>query len=284
MDSRNLSKKAALVCKDHTVSGKDFSLLYDARLDMLITSPRPNFSELPEFYKSEKYISHTDASTSLFDRIYQWVKTYMIDQKLKWIENDKKDRGRLLDIGAGTGDFLLRAESKGWETEGVEPNEGARQLALKKGVELQENSSSLTDFAFDVITMWHVLEHVPDLEKQLKQLRRLLKEDGLLIIAVPNFKSEDAKHYKEFWAAYDVPRHFWHFSRKSIENIFDPHGFGLIKAKGLIFDAFYVSMLSEKYRSGSKLPLKGFWNGLLSNLKAQKTKEYSSVAYFLRKR
>jgi 2-polyprenyl-3-methyl-5-hydroxy-6-metoxy-1,4-benzoquinol methylase len=189
-----------------------------------------------------------------------------------------------LDIGAGTGDFLFRAKSKGWNVKGTEPNIKARELASKKGVKLIEDSSGFSSASFDVITLWHVLEHVPHLEEQIKELKRLLKKDGLLVIAVPNFKSYDAKKYKNFWAAYDVPRHLWHFSRSSIQNIFDPYGFKIEKTRGLKFDAFYVSLLSEKYKSGSSFSISALWTGLLSNLKAKSTKEYSSIAYFLRKR
>ncbi|WP_424492806.1 class I SAM-dependent methyltransferase [Salinimicrobium sp. GXAS 041] len=272
-----------LKCKDHTVSGNKYELRYDQEKDMLITFPRPELHELPEFYKSEKYISHTDSRRSLFEKTYQWVKTYMIDKKITWIEKEKKSRGRLLDIGAGTGDFLFRAKKKGWEVKGVEPNLQARNLADKKGINLIEDSSSLASGSFDVITMWHVLEHVPDLNEQIVELKRLLKKDGLLVIAVPNFKSYDARKYKSFWAAYDVPRHLWHFSKNAILNIFSEHSFNLTQTKGLQFDSFYVSLLSEKYKNDSGFSVNGIWTGFLSNLKAARTGEYSSLAYFLTK-
>lgn len=283
MTSKKASANYLLKCKDHTVSGNEYELRYDEKRDMLVTFPQPNMDELPEFYKSEDYISHTDSSRSFFERIYQWVKTYMIDKKIKWIEKEGTKGKDLLDIGAGTGDFLFRAKSKGWNVKGTEPNIKARELASKKGVKLIEDSSGFSSASFDVITMWHVLEHVPNLEEQIKELKRLLKKDGLLVIAVPNFKSYDAKKYKNFWAAYDVPRHLWHFSRSSIQNIFDPYGLKIEKTRGLEFDAFYVSLLSEKYKSGSSFSISALWTGLLSNLKSKSTKEYSSIAYFLRK-
>lgn len=276
-----LDSNTILRSRDYTVSGKEFELRHNEKLDMLETFPRPEIHELPEYYKSEEYISHTDSSASFFDKVYQRVKNYMIDKKLNWIEEEKKSRGLLLDIGTGTGDFLVRAKSRGWIVKGIEPNEKARKLSHQKGIPLEEELSALETQSFDVITMWHVLEHVPRLEEQIEELSRLLKKDGIIVIAVPNFKSYDAKIYEGFWAAYDVPRHLWHFSRNAIQNLFHPKGFRVMKEKGLPFDSYYVSLLSEKYRTGSRFPLSAIWNGYLSNKKARKTGEYSSIAYFL---
>ena len=279
----NFSDKPFLVCKDHTVSGRFFELYKDEENDLLVTFPRPDKEKLPEYYKSENYISHTDSKESLFDKIYQLVKSFMLQKKLSWIQNKKEHAGKILDIGAGTGEFLLTAKKNGWEIFGVEPNSGARDLASEKGLFLNETTSDFKNSEFDVITLWHVLEHVPDLEEQIKELKRLLKPDGLLVIAVPNYKSYDAKVYKENWAAYDVPRHLYHFSQNSIQNIFRKYDFELIGKKPLLFDSFYVSLLSEKYESGSSNPFRAAFTGLLSNFKAYHTGEYSSLVYFLTK-
>lgn len=276
------SDRPVLVCKDHTVSGRFFELRKDEDYDLLATFPRPEKDKLPEYYKSEKYISHTDSKTTFFDKIYHWVKSYMLQKKIGWIENEKKGRGKLLDIGAGTGDFLLEAKNKGWEVFGAEPNSRARDLASKKGLNLINDTSEFRSGEFDVITLWHVLEHVPDLEEQIIELKRLLKKDWLLVIAVPNFKSYDAKVYMENWAAYDVPRHLYHFSQTSIKKIFEKFSFKLISKKALPFDSFYVSLLSEKYSNGKSNPLRSGFTGLLSNLKAKSTGEYSSLVYFLK--
>ncbi|MGB7785922.1 MAG: class I SAM-dependent methyltransferase [Salinimicrobium sp.] len=283
MPEFNFLKEPVLVCEDHTVSGKRFELRKDEQYDLLATFPRPSLEELPEFYKSEDYISHTDSKKSIFDRIYQAVKSYMLQKKIGWIEKRKSGKGNLLDLGAGTGDFLAEAKKSGWKIFGAEPNSGARDLAAQKGVELLSDTSSFKDHSFDVITMWHVLEHVPDLDTQIKELDRLLKKDGLLVIAVPNFKSADAKAYSESWAAYDVPRHLFHFSRTAIKKIFGERGFSLTSQKGLFFDSFYVSLLSEKIQTGHSNPVKAFWRGLSSNLSARRTGEYSSLVYFLKK-
>lgn len=279
----NFSDRPVLVCKDHTVSGRFFELRKNEEYDLLATFPRPERDKLPEYYKSEKYISHTDSKSTFFDKLYHWVKSYMLQKKIGWIENEKENRGKLLDIGAGTGDFLLEAKNKGWKVFGVEPNSRARDLAFEKGLNLIEDTSAFNSEEFDVITLWHVLEHVPDLEEQIIELKRLLKKDGLLLIAVPNFKSYDAKVYQEKWAAYDVPRHLYHFSQTSIKKIFENFSFKLISKKGLLFDSFYVSLLSGKYSNGKSNPLKAGFIGLLSNFKAKFTGEYSSIAYFFEK-
>ncbi|NJW51980.1 class I SAM-dependent methyltransferase [Salinimicrobium oceani] len=276
-------KEPFLICKDHTVSGEQFELRKAEKLDLFVTFPRPEEDKLSSYYKSEKYISHTDSKSTFFDRIYQLVKSSMLKKKLVWIEKEVPKKGNILDLGAGTGDFLLAAKKRGWEVFGVEPDNGARKLAAEKGVDLLKESEALPNEFFDVISMWHVLEHVPDLDKQISELQRLLKPDGLLLIAVPNFKSYDAKVYKENWAAYDVPRHLYHFSPQSMRELFEKKNFSLTSQKGLFFDSFYVSLLSEKYRSAATNVVKALMIGFISNLRAMKDENYSSLAYFFRK-
>lgn len=279
----NFSQEPVLVCRDHTVSGLFFELKREENYGLLGTFPQPDEKELPGFYDSQDYISHTDSRNSFLDKIYQGVKTFMLRKKIGWIEKEVKQNGRILDIGAGTGDFLLAAKTRGWKVFGQEPNPAARSLATAKGIVLEEQLSSLPEGSFDVITLWHVLEHVPNLEEQINLLKRLLKKDGLLIVAVPNYKSYDARVYQEHWAAFDVPRHLYHFSRSSIQKFFSEFSFRLVEEKGLLFDSFYVSLLSENHRQGRSNLARAFSVGALSNLKAMWSGEYSSVAYFLRK-
>jgi 2-polyprenyl-3-methyl-5-hydroxy-6-metoxy-1,4-benzoquinol methylase len=167
-------------------------------------------------------------------------------------------------------------------TTGVEPSDRAKTIAINKGVSFVEQTSELENHSFDVISMWHVLEHVPDLDKQIKELKRLLKPTGTLIIAVPNFKSFDAKHYGKFWAAFDVPIHFWHFSKTAIKILFKKEEMKLEKVLPMKFDSFYVSLLSEKYKTGKMNFIKAFFIGLQSNWKAKKNLEYSSHIYILK--
>lgn len=280
MISKNLTN--FLTVKDNSVSKETFELLYDENLDMLITSPQPDENTLGRYYESEDYISHTDAKRSLFEKAYHFIKNIALKNKLSLINDLQKSKGNLLDIGAGTGDFLLVAKQNGWNAIGIEPSEKAKAIAQQKGVELKSNLSEFQDHSFDLITMWHVLEHVPNLENQIKELQRLLKPNGSIVIAVPNFKSFDADYYKEFWAAYDVPRHLWHFSKTAIQKLFLAENLELQKVLPMKFDSFYVSLLSEKYKTGKMNYIKAFFIGLRSNIKAKKSLEYSSHIYVLK--
>ncbi len=274
----NDKEKPYITVKDFSVSGESFTLVFDDNRQILKTTPTPPLASLPKYYESTDYISHTDSSRSIFEKTYQFVKRQAIRNKIKLITKYVKT-GKLLDIGAGTADFLVQAKKKHWEVEGIEPNSAARQLAQKKGITLLENSKPIKDNSFDVITMWHVLEHVPDLNYQLTELKRICKPNGIIVIAVPNFNSYDAKYYKQFWAAYDVPRHLWHFSKSGIKKLFLDYAIKLIKVKPMWFDSFYVSLLSEKYKSGKMNAVKGFFIGMMSNCIGLRKKEYSSHIY-----
>ncbi|AIG31225.1 methyltransferase [Flavobacterium psychrophilum] len=268
--------------KDNSISKESFELLIDEELQLLKTHPQPLLDILPKYYESEDYISHTDGKRSLFEKMYQIVKSYSLNKKVSLINTLHLQKGSLLDIGAGTGDFLATAKKQGWQITGIEPNEKAKIISISKGVSFAENLESISSHSFDVITMWHVLEHVPDLENQIKLLKRLLKPNGTIIIAVPNYKSFDAKYYGEFWAAYDVPRHLWHFSKTAIEKLFANENMKLIKILPMIFDSFYVSLLSEKYKNGKMNFIKAFYIGLKSNMKAKRNLEYSSHIYVIK--
>ena len=268
--------------KDHSVSKENFELLLDEELQLLKTHPQPSLENLPKYYESEDYISHTDGKRSLFEKVYQIIKSYSLNKKVRLINELHSQKGSLLDIGVGTGDFLATAKKAGWQTTGIEPNEKAKAIAISKGVSFAENLESIQSHSFDVITMWHVLEHVPDVENQIKELKRLVKPNGTLIIAVPNYKSFDANYYGAFWAAYDVPRHLLHFSKTAIEKLFAKENIKLIKILPMVFDSFYVSLLSEKYKNGKMNFMKAFYIGLKSNAKAKRNLEYSSHIYVLK--
>ena len=271
-----------MIVKDYLVSGESFTLKYDAEREMLITTPQPSGEALPSYYKSEQYISHTDQKKGVFAFLYQTVKSYSLKKKVRLISELNNGTGSLLDIGAGTGDFLNVAKQNNWAISGIEVNAQARNLALKKGINLLEDIDNVAGKKYDVITLWHVLEHIPNLEETCKKLELLLKDNGSLIVAVPNYKSFDAIYYREHWAAFDVPRHLWHFSQDSMQSIF-PNQLKLIKTKPMVFDSYYVSLLSEKYKTGASFSIKAFWTGFKSNLKAKRTSEYSSLIYCFKK-
>lgn len=277
-----LEDKSFITVKDFSVSGESFSLLLNEEYQLLKTHPQPALDKLGSYYEFEDYISHTDGKRTLFEKMYHFVKRNAIRKKVSLIHSYQPLKGRILDIGAGTGDFLLEAKNQNWEILGIEPNDKAKGIALGKGIKFGDTIEKLESNSFDVITMWHVLEHVPDVEHQVAELKRLLKPSGTIIIAVPNFKSYDAKHYGAFWAAYDVPRHLWHFSKTAIEKLFDKQNMNLEDVKPMWFDSFYVSLLSEKYKTGKMNFVSGFFIGLISNLSGLFKKEFSSHIYVLK--
>lgn len=272
--------KPFLNCKDHTVSGEFYEVMKNQEYDLLVTSSVP--SDLENYYQSEDYISHTDAKKSLFDKVYQGVKRHTLRKKVALLNSFFPEEKTVLDIGAGTGDFLLECKKKNWKGFGVEPNLKAREVANNKNVLLEKELSFFKGKKFDIITLWHVLEHVENLEIYIQSLKELLKENGTLLIAVPNYKSFDASHYGSFWAAFDVPRHVWHFSQTSIQKIFALVSLKVVQTLPMKFDAYYVSLLSEKYKKGKMNIVKSFWVAFQSNWKAKSSSEYSSLIYVLK--
>ncbi len=271
--------------KDHSVSGEVFELIENPEYGFLETQPQPALDKLPNYYESEDYISHTDAKRNAFEKIYHLVRQFSLKSKLKLINSFSNDTKALLDIGCGTGDFLKTAQNNNWTVTGIEPNEQARTIAnqkTKNAVFNTEKLKSLNENSFDVITLWHVLEHLPNLEEHVTLFKKLLKPNGTLIIAVPNYKSYDAQHYGEFWAAYDVPRHLWHFNKGSISKLMAKVSLNVKKVYPMWFDAFYVSLLSEKYKTGKMKPLKGFFIGFYSNFNFLRKKEASSLIYIIK--
>ena len=269
-----------LNCKDYTLSGDSFEVMRNQEYEMLVTSPVP--LGLQDYYKSENYISHTDSKKTIFDKIYQIVKNYTLKQKLFLLNSFKTESKTVLDVGAGTGEFLKVCANNKWEVLGIEPSAEARNIAKKKGIHLKENLLDIANQKFDVITLWHVLEHVENLKTTIKTLKKLLKPGGRIVIAVPNYKSFDAKFYNEYWAAYDVPRHLWHFSQRSIHKLFSEVEMIVDDTLPMKFDSYYVSFLSEKYKSGKLKPITAFYRGFISNVNARITSEYSSLMYVIK--
>jgi len=278
-----LEDKSFITVKDFSVSGESFSLLLNEEYQILKTHPQPTLDKLGSYYEFEDYISHTDGKRTLFEKMYHFIKRKAIRDKVSLINSYQPLKGRILDIGAGTGDFLLEAKNQNWDILGIEPNDKAKGIAIGKGIKFGDTIEKLESNSFDVITMWHVLEHVPDVEHQVAELKRLLKPSGTIIIAVPNFKSYDANHYKEFWAAYDVPRHIFHFSKNGMQKLFNTENWKLEKIKPLLLDSYYISILSEKYKKNPLFFIFGGIRGAISNIKASKTGEFSSLIYIIKK-
>jgi len=275
-----------LECKDHTVSRETFQIVKCESCGFKFTNPRPEPEQLGRYYKSEEYVSHSNTKKGFINSTYQSVRKYTLLKKLQLISKYYKT-GRILDIGCGTGEFLNTCKSAKWETVGIEPDDDARNMAIKNyGLDVrgEDDLKNLHDESFQVITMWHVLEHVPNLNERIEELKRLIKPTGIIIIAVPNCNSLDAKIYKENWAAYDVPRHLYHFTPADMETLFRKHGLKVFSILPMIFDSFYVSMLSEKIKTGKTNIIRSTWNGLRSNLAALKSgRTSSSQIYLIRK-
>lgn len=249
------------------------------------TNPAPRGEDLAAYYESDDYVSHTDGKGGLLDWIYRLVRDRAIKSKLALLNSAQPEKGKLIDYGAGTGAFLLAAKRNGWSVSGFEPSEVARSNASQKGLELidPEQRNSVAEGSLNAITLWHVLEHIPDLNETLNYFHSRLAKGGSLIIAVPNHESEDSKHYRNHWAALDVPLHLWHFAKSDVKSLSEKHGFTLEDIQNMPFDSFYVSLLSEKNLWGKSRPFSAFWQGLKSNWKGRKTKNMSSLIYILRK-
>ena len=288
------SVKFVLDTKDYSISGRSFSIWECANCTLRFTQDVPDSASIGPYYKSENYISHTNTSMGFVNRLYQIVRKRTLRQKRRLIcKTTGKQRGTLLDVGSGTGAFVNEMKQNGWEVTGLEPDEDARRVA-KESFHCELKSTdvllSLPENAFDAITLWHVLEHVHDLKNYLHQFKKLLKPDGRLVIAVPNYTSFDASVYRQYWAAYDVPRHLYHFSPLSMKLLVHKNGMRIIEYKPMWFDSFYVSFLSSKYknsgqdRQGKTNWVAASWNGFVSNLQALFDKrKCSSVIYIISK-
>lgn len=275
-----------LDCKDYTVSQEIFHIVSCKDCSFKFTNPRPSDDSIGAYYKSDEYISHTNTKKGLINRLYHLVRNYTLRKKLGLVEG-YVSRGTILDYGCGTGMFLNTCKEAGWNTFGFEPDPDARKISQNLSLSVSGSKadllSSLNGRKLDIITMWHVLEHVTDLKETLEFFKANLSETGTLIVAVPNYTSNDAKHYRQFWAGYDVPRHIYHFDLTTVSRLLGQYGFKHTRSLPMKFDSFYVSMLSEKYKSGRINYLSAFLQGLKSNLLAKDSNAYSSVIYIFKR-
>jgi 2-polyprenyl-3-methyl-5-hydroxy-6-metoxy-1,4-benzoquinol methylase len=269
-------------CEDFTVSHETFEIRQCNNCTLGITFPQPESSRLGDYYQSEEYVSHSGKTSGGIGFIYKLARTFTLSWKRGTIHRFKKT-GSILDFGCGTGEFLNAMQNSGWKITGVEPSDTARSKAESLTKQKIHSTLEPQENYFDIVTAWHVVEHVPNLPETILKLKGSLKKDGILFIAVPNFQSPDGKHYMENWAGFDVPRHLWHFSKKSMNTLLLGAGLKLIDTIPMKLDAYYVSLLSEKYKNKNKLNvicmIKGFINGMLSNIKARPKSNYSSLIY-----
>jgi 2-polyprenyl-3-methyl-5-hydroxy-6-metoxy-1,4-benzoquinol methylase len=287
--------KNVLSVKDYTVSEVIFIIAECNSCSLRFTQDVPDAHSISSYYRSEDYISHTNTSKGLINRLYKLVRRRTMRKKRKLIEkNIGIKKGQLLDMGSGIGSFVNEMTKNSWRVTGMEPDEKARDVAKQLYQQELKNTSEFYKLApgsFDAITLWHVLEHVHDLSAYIQQLKILLKENGRLFIAVPNYTSKDAAIYKEYWAAYDVPRHLYHFSPQAMYMLMEKNDLKIIKYTPMWYDSFYISLLSSKYKNatlgdrwGKANLFISFWNGLRSNLKAMgDVKKCSSIIYIIGK-
>lgn len=281
--------KHFLLSKNFRVNDAPFSVEQCKSCGFKFTSPLPSESEIGEYYDSENYISHSETKKGLVNFLFHQVRKITLNQKHKLI-NRYSNNQSLLDFGAGSGVFLNFVKEKGWKVKGVEPDDSARELAISKSnIEMTtpDKVHEIEDKKYDSITLWHVLEHLYNLKRDIKEFHRILADDGTLFIAVPNCSSYDAKRYGPYWSAYDLPIHLYHFTPSDIKLLFEKEGFEIVEMKPMKFDSYWVSLESEKYKSGNSgfsfvNLIKGFWFGLISNLKA-KNGTYSSQIYVIKK-
>lgn len=270
-------------CTDFTATKEEFSIIKCTTCNFLMTSPRPDSNSIGEYYKSEDYISHSTTAKSPLDKLYRKVRSLTLRWKLSLIQR-QKGKGKILDYGCGTGEFLNACKKANWDCYGVEPSNAARQKAIElTSLTISASLANLHQDKFDTITLWHVLEHIEDLNEKLLALKSILAVDGTIFIAVPNHESSDALKYQSHWAGYDVPRHLWHFSKENMKTLFAKHKLNLVDIIPMKQDSFYVSLLSERYQHPTTPIvlnlLRAILTGLKSNLAARKDRNYSSLVY-----
>ena len=277
-----------LTVKDYTVSGEEFEIFQCNSCSLRFTQDSPDYASISSYYKSDEYISHTDTSKGLINKLYRSVRKKALKQKRKLVEKESGiKQGRLLEVGSGTGFFATEMKNAGWQVTGLEPDADARRVAEEvNDIKLlhADELFKLSPGSYDVIALWHVLEHVHELSSYLKQFKALLKGNGKLIVAVPNYTSLDATVYKQYWAGYDAPRHLYHFSPQSMQKLMTKEGLKVIAIKPMWYDSFYVSLLSSKYKNGKINWTSALWTGLRSNMQAMGNKEKcSSLIYIISK-
>ena len=273
---------------DRLVSQDTFDVWLCDQCGFRFTQDVPDEQEIGKYYESPDYISHSDTEKGLMNHLYHLARRLMLTAKAGHVTRATGLRqGWLLDIGSGTGYFAHLMTEWGWTVRAIEKSPQARQFAQERfGLKSDGDEAFVTleDKSFDCITLWHVLEHLQNLDEMGENLNRWLKDEGAVLIAVPNHLSTDARHYGAHWAAWDVPRHLWHFSQTTMQLFAQKHGFKLIKTIPMPLDGFYVSMLTEQRLGHSMSFLRGLWQGCLAWVSSWGHKERSSSLIFVLKK
>jgi 2-polyprenyl-3-methyl-5-hydroxy-6-metoxy-1,4-benzoquinol methylase len=279
-----------LESQDYSLTQESFSIYQCSTCNFRFTASIPTQEVISKYYKFVEYISHTDVKNGWMNRLYHLVRTKTLAQKTNWIQSlFTGHKGHLLDIGAGTGAFVHSMFQKKWTVTGLEPDASTRAKAFENyNIELKSTDVifDLPPNEYEVITMWHVLEHVHDLKPYIQQCFKSLKHNGRLIIAVPNYTSFDASFYNKYWAAYDLPRHLYHFSPNSMKVLLNQYGLEIVSIQPMWYDSFYVSLLSEKYKQSGKMGLiRAVIIGCISNILAMfNPSKASSLIYEVKKK
>ncbi|MFH0865377.1 MAG: class I SAM-dependent methyltransferase [Bacteroidota bacterium] len=272
-------------CTDYFLTKERFFLKKCKNCGLVFVNPRPEIQNLKNYYESPDYISHSGSEKGIVNKIYKRIRQITHNKKYKLVNSFSTEKN-ILDIGSGSGELLSLFKKNNWETLGMEPNSEARKFSIKQyGIEVidEKEIDKIPYHSFGAITLWHVLEHVPELNKRVQEMKKILSQDGFLFIAVPHHESYDAEYYKKFWAAYDVPRHLYHFTPNTLGRLLQNHGFEIVKTIPMKFDSYYVSLLSEKYKNGKQKLFNGFCRGYISNKKAGKHEySYSSQIYVIK--
>lgn len=283
---KNSSFSDFLTCEDYVATNERFKLIKCSSCDFVFTSPRPESDKCSKYYESSKYISHQDEDNSLIIKLYRLVRNRNMKWKINTIEKYHTNKGQLLDYGCGLGDFLNYSKQQGWNSVGLDISENARKTVKERyNIDVFPNSDifKLDEKSKEVISLWHVLEHVYNLDETLNEFKRILKDNGTLFIALPNRQSWDGNHYKNYWDGYDVPRHIYHFTPKDLEVLMKRIGFKIVEKQGMFFDAFYICMRSEMHKGNKLKFILGGIKGMISNIKAYKSNNYSSILYIIKK-
>lgn len=272
-----------LVVEDRTVSHESFAVVECASCGFQFTNPRPDPDNIGRYYESAAYVSHNSGAAGLVNQVYRLARVFTMRSKVRLLGRYAPQQGRVLDYGCGTGHFLAAARGAGWQVAGLEPNATARAEAAQRvgqPIGSPDNLAALAEGSFDAITLWHVLEHVHALNETLAHLVQLLRPGGVLLIAVPNAASFDAQYYGAQWAAYDVPRHLYHFVPSTMAQLLKKHRLVLRATLPMPLDAYYVSLLSEPTPGGAGRLLRALRLGYASNrAAAQHGGQYSSLLY-----